>query len=567
MFRKKKTYQWFAHAAIISALSVTTACSDTSKGGTDNPKEGVEGKETAASSVIETDYNPLGKYDPPIEVTAVRASDPAWKFENGETIEKNGWNQLYEQELGIKLKYQWVSDQFDQKMNVTMASGKLPDIMPIGVIHLKQLAEADQLEDLKDALDNYGSEELKSLLQKDGGIAIRSATVNGKLLALPLMGNYTDSAPLLWIRTDWLKKLNLPEPKSMDDVLAIAEAFTKQDPDGNGKNDTYGLGLTKELWSSLAGSEGFFNSYHAYPNTWLKDDSGKLIYGSIQPEMKIALAKLQELYKNGIIDREFAVKDADKVGQAAMSDKLGLMFGVHWIPLYLQDGKNRDPEMQWTAYPLPSIDDKASKPQASYGVGLYFAVRKGMEHPEAVVKMMNAFLKSWNQDPEKSAQYPQESIRVNGEVEKWKYALVYNANPTQNLEAYQRVNEAIKKNDESVLDKSTGEPNVYKAIKAYLAGDNSGWGYERIFGEDGAQAIYNRYYTNNGFQVGSYTGAATPAMIEKGATLGKMELETFVKIIMNAAPISDFDKYVENWKKLGGDQITKEINESDMGKS
>jgi len=50
-------------------------------------------------------------------------------------------------------------------------------------------------------------------------------------------------------------------------------------------------------------------------------------------------------------------------------------------------------------------------------------------------------------------------------------------------------------------------------------------------------------------------------MSDKNATLTKMEYETFTKIIMGAAPIEEFDKFVENWYKLGGEQMTNEVNE------
>ena len=46
----------------------------------------------------------------------------------------------------------------------------------------------------------------------------------------------------LVIRKDWLDKLGLEVPTTPEELLAVAKAFTEQDPDGNGKNDTYGLG-------------------------------------------------------------------------------------------------------------------------------------------------------------------------------------------------------------------------------------------------------------------------------------------------------------------------------------
>ena len=58
----------------------------------------------------------------------------------------------------------------------------------------------------------------------------------------------------------------------------------------------------------------------------------------------------------------------------------------------------------------------------------------------------------------------------------------------------------------------------------------------------------------------AYSGQ-TETMPAKWTNLKKMEEETFAKIIMGKADISEFDTFVENWKNQGGDQILKEINE------
>ena len=58
----------------------------------------------------------------------------------------------------------------------------------------------------------------------------------------------------------------------------------------------------------------------------------------------------------------------------------------------------------------------------------------------------------------------------------------------------------------------------------------------------------------------AYNGQ-TETMEAKWANLKKMEEETFAKIIMGKADISEFDTFVENWKNQGGDQILKEIND------
>jgi putative aldouronate transport system substrate-binding protein len=57
-----------------------------------------------------------------------------------------------------------------------------------------------------------------------------------------------------------------------------------------------------------------------------------------------------------------------------------------------------------------------------------------------------------------------------------------------------------------------------------------------------------------------YAGPPTETMKTRGEFLQKMELEMFVRIITGDAPLDDFDKFVEDWKSLGGSEITKEVN-------
>ncbi|MBB6670020.1 extracellular solute-binding protein [Cohnella nanjingensis] len=555
---KKKMITLIAAAACL--LAVTAGCSGKNEGSSPSPSAGASqpSKSSAqpSNSPAEGKADPLGKYDPPIEVTAVRQVNSALKFENGETIQDNAWTQHYANDLGIKLKYLWVVDntQFEQKLNLMLASGELADIMPVPGVQMRQMNDAGQLEDLTEALDKYGSETTKAFMMKDGGTALNSATFKGKLVGLPLNPGSTDSAPLLWVRKDWLKKLNLPEPQTMEDVFKIAEAFATQDPDGNNKKDTYGLAVAKELYSDYGDLTGIFNGFHAYPTIWVKDASGNLVYGSIQPEMKQALAKLQELYKKGVIDREFGVKNHDALIQDFNAGKVGMYYGLHYSPLLFPDAKKKDPNLDLQAYRLPSIDGQPAKPQTKFNVAEYYVVRKGMTHPEAVVKLMNTYL-----EPRSREAFPVEKYAIKGDIEKWQYALVKGSNPTQNLDVYAKVTEAFKTNDTSKLDEHTPEPNTYKIVKSYYDGDVNGWGYAMIFGERGAQGILYDYNKNNGYQPTEFISAPSSIMAEKQATLSKLELETFTKIIMGESSVDTFDDFVANWKKLGGDEVTKEV--------
>ncbi len=357
----------------ICVLLITTACSDKKNdSNVAKPSESASASGAEASSTpgasAEPQIDPLGKYDPPIEVTAVRDLPASIAFREGESIDNNVWSREYEERLGIKIKYLWTSNSdYPQRINVAIASGELPDIFSVNALQLKQLVDAGQIEDLTQVYEQYASPLTKQIMAGDPN-QMASAAFDGKQMALPRAGSPYDSSQVLWIRADWLKKLKLSEPQTMEDVFKIAEAFTTQDPDGNQKNDTFGLALTKDLQQGgFANLQGFFNGFHAYTDTWVKDDSGQLVYGSVQPEMKAALAKLQEMYKGGIIDKEFAVKDGSKVMEALVSGKIGISYGAWWNPAWpLQAVKDQDPTAEWKAYGIPSIDDKASKLQLAF---------------------------------------------------------------------------------------------------------------------------------------------------------------------------------------------------------
>ncbi|HML48481.1 MAG TPA: ABC transporter substrate-binding protein, partial [Clostridia bacterium] len=70
-----------------------------------------------------------------------------------------------------------------------------------------------------------------------------------------------------------------------------------------------------------------FNAYNSYPGDWIWDQDGNAVYGSVQPQTKEALQKLQDWYKAGILDREFALKDAGKSTEPIVSGMAGLLQG------------------------------------------------------------------------------------------------------------------------------------------------------------------------------------------------------------------------------------------------
>ncbi|CAM3404607.1 extracellular solute-binding protein [Paenibacillus lupini] len=542
---------------VMAAMMMLSACSS---GGSNNENNATDKPDnntaTAATNSTEPAVDPMAKYDPPIDITAWRYTESTYQYENGDTIENNIYTKAYESDLGIKLKYQWTVpiEQFDQKLNVSIASGDLPDIMWLKNKQLTDLAENDMLYDLTDLFEKYASPITKKIMLQDEA-SFNTAKIGGKLMAIPSTASAVDGLPILYLRTDWLNKLNLPEPKTMDDVIKIAEAFTKNDPDGNGKPDTFGLGLTKTFMTDgQFGGSGFFSGYHAAPEKWVKDASGQLAYGSIQPEMKAALQQLQDMYKQGLLDKEFGVKDRAKVTESIVSGKLGMFYGTMSAPLsVIQENVNSDPNAEWKSFPLVSFDDQKATPIGKMPIQRYFAVSKDSKHPEAIIKLLNFSMEGFEEDAvDNGFGYSKNNIPV------YLYSLISAEPAKKNLNAHLNAIAALESKDPSKL--STEEKGYYDKIVDFRGGNRENWGTERVFGSPSSFDVINQYVNDNNYTFDAFYGALTPTMVEKLSSLQKMEEEVITKIIMGQS-IDTFDKFVEDWKKLGGDQITKEANE------
>ena len=498
------------------------------------------------------------KYDPPVPVTAWRYTESTYKYENNDTIEDNIYTRTYLSDLGIDLKYMWTVpvEQFDQKMNVSIASGDLPDIMWLKNKQLTDLAENEMLYDLTDLFEQYASPITKEVMLQDEA-SFNTAKIGGRLMAIPHTSSAVDGLPILYVRTDWLDKLGLPEPQTMADVLAISEAFTTQDPDGNGKDDSFGLALTKTfLTDAHFGTSGYFAGYHVYPGKWVTADSGGLAYGSVQPGVKTALAELQKLYAEGKLDKEFGVKDRAKVTESIAGGKAGMFYGSMSAPLsIIQQNVDNDPEAEWKAFPIVSADADAATPIGKMPITRYYGVSKESKHPEAIIKLLNFSMQGY--DPELAQENEKFGI-TDTNIPVYLYSLISADPAKKNLNAHLNTMKALEADDPSEL--SVEEKGYYDRIVDYRAGNRANWGTERVFGSPSSFDVIDHYVTNDNYTFDAFYGSPTPTMVEKLATLEKMEEEVFTKIIMGQS-LDSFDKFVEDWKKLGGEQITKEVNE------
>lgn len=550
----KNTMAWTVTACM--AVQLLTACERSDSLAERSPVP--EGQPGSASLYEEPG---LSKYDPPIQLSFVRENNDALeeilKELPGESLEHNRWTELYEEVLGIRVTYDWTewSSIYSRKLGVSLASGDIPDIVRVNASQLRVLSNAGLIQDLSEVYDKYATPLTRKVLSEEGTGPFETVTLDGKLMAIPETNSSIEGAMFLWIRTDWLERLGLQPPQTMAEVLAISKAFTQQDPDGNGKHDTYGLAATKYLWDPVMGLTGFMAGYGAYPGIWIKDKTGKLVYGGIQPEVKHALQVLQELYRTGQIDREFAFKDGVKASDWIEHEQVGMMYGEQWGSFLAQSSREHNPQAEWQAFPLVSESGAAPKVPLPFSTNQFLAVKQGVQHPEALIKLINLHLeKNWGATSEVERYY-------NAPQAVWKLSPVTPFPVQKNLEAFRELETFRRTGDASVLQDEA--KTIQKRIAAYEAGgadSETGWGWERTYGPSGAFSILDGYERKSQLLYESFVGAPTETMIEKQNILNNLQIDAFLDIIQGR-PLSEFDNFVAQWNKLGGEQITAEVND------
>jgi putative aldouronate transport system substrate-binding protein len=502
----------------------------------------------------------LQPYKEPITVSLFAKVDSTMNFKDGESMEDNLWTRLCKDKLNINVDYKWVvtDDQYNQKMSIAIASKAFADIMNFGASdkNFKLMYDAGYLTDLTSLYDEYASKYTKSLLEADDGTAINGGTFDGNLVGIPNTNASVEQSNVLWIRTDWLERSGKSAPKTMEELYDLAKIFQSADYDGVGT--IYGISMDKGSETNAVSSvPGIFTGFGAYPTRWVEKD-GKLVYGSTQPENKKALSYLAKLYSEGLIDKEYGVKDGAKVGEDACSGKIGLYIGGHASPLWPLNATVNE-KADWTPYPMPSVSGKPPIQIVGSAASSYYVANKDCEHPEALFKLMNLFTKICFSDEGDPLYF----ITSEEYREPFKLAPVQAWPMTKNIDVYKRIKEYRDTKDESIINANEETRQMFSFCKKYdeTGVREGGWDYKRVFDVGGSEAVLSDYLDHGEIQYDRFYGVPTDTMSSKLSSLQKLEAETFSQIIMGASSVDEFDKFVSEWNKLGGSKITDEVND------
>jgi len=535
---------------LAASMVAVSACSNGSNEST--------AEKPQASAKPSAPSDPFGKYAEPVTIKTAYSVDPAFKSTKGETLEKNAWKTAMKEELNIEIDIAWQvsKENFDQKMNLSIASNDLPDAMVVSQVQLNQMVKAGELEDLTDAYNNYASPAVKRIMESTNGLAEEQVTFDGKMMAIPHVG--AEDFNMLWIRQDWLDKLGLQPPKTVEDLENVAKAFVEQDPDGNGKADTIGIAAGTGLYNDFTAGPGafdvtpIFGAFNAFPGFWVEGGDGKPAYGSILPETKNALAKLRDMYAAGLIDKEIGIRKAAE--ETVISGKAGMFFegfyGGYWP---LPSAWQNDPKANWQAYAAPlDAEGKYNVKVANPSNG-YLVVRKGYEHPEALIKLNNLYLR------DEAIHGPDFMLIRNFFAPLDEIGYEYKA--MQEVLAGTKTPADYADKPEYKLLKNSLETIKNAKLEPYDKVDIQYWNQsDKDFMRAYSILVGARNHSDpNVNKIKSLSYTRTETVEKRWTNLTKLEKETFLKIIMGSAPLDTFDQFVKDWKKQGGDDVTEEI--------
>ena len=527
--------------------------------------------QAAATTAAEAEFvdGPLVKYPEPITVTFIMdtSAGDAWKWEAleklGETLEDNRFTRTYLETLNIDAKYLWIADsaQYNQKLKLAISTGDLPDVIkiPTGMrTDLMQLAEAEMIIPMDDLWKEYATDFSNQLATEDGGLAMASIAYNGQMMGVPSVTAGIHVTPHFWVRTDWLDRLGGVPPATMDEYYDYMKKVSEADLNGDGST-VYGMMVAGRhdglgFWNQL---EGLFVGFEAYPVQWI-EESGKLIWGATMPQMKDGLKFVRRLYEEGLIDPEFTVKDTDKALEILASGHGATVFGWHWYThMGLVHTIENFPEANWEVFDTPTATGRPARKRMELGLRHVYAVNKNAQHPEALIKMMNLY-NEWNFGENADYEY-YSSPTIDGELinDIWYFS------PVEQLHA-----QIDTLNIEAIQPVFAGEmdPSELKGTaKTFYENCIADWTWMNMFGPGntpGLQMVKAIHDPENLLKYNYFVGAPTPTMVDKWAQLLELTNTFAIQSITGDIEVdSGFDDFINNWSQMGGEQITKEVNE------
>lgn len=255
------------------------------------------------------------------------------------------------EKLGVNVKFtiQGAGADYTTALNTRITGGDVPDIFKVpSRDSMYQYADNGTILDLTPYKD-----QLKNVIDWTGGeVALKADTYKDGWYLIPR--KQEKLATSWYLRKDWLDKVGGKIPETLDEVLALAKKFTFEDPDGNGKNDTYGYSC-----NGLRGFQFIMNDYGTSAGNQIIVRDGKVASTLYQPHVEQALKMSKKFVDAGVVDPDMIANNGDAFRDKIIQGKVGIVvaaWGDFLKQTYVDQMKAVNPNAKWVAFNTPAGD-------------------------------------------------------------------------------------------------------------------------------------------------------------------------------------------------------------------
>lgn len=447
-------------------------------------------------------------------------------FQGGGWPDDHPMIQELNRKFNVDLKIQWVpAANYKEKLNVLAASNDFPDMFFVLYQEFNKWKKQGLFLDVQPVLSQYPN------LEKIPQDSLKTLNPQGKLLGFPYY--VTQSRDSLALREDWLKKLNLPEPKTLDEFYEVAKAFATKDPDGNGNQDTAGFSFYIETATQKIRDIEFVLGAFGLGNEW-KEIDGKLApYQTQVEEWKQALAFLSKAYAEGVLDKDFAVNKVRGPLEKFESGKIGFaLVNPNQLEETRKNLRGVVPDGTFKAIEPPKGPTGLSGTQNLDMLDKYVINAKiDPKKQRRILMMMDYFLS------------PEGSDFIKHGIEGVHYKKIADSK-------YEKL-PAADKDRQNLINNWIFRP-FDPGIQMYK------W-------EDPAQhkIIRDMFEMNAKHQWSNpAAGLESDALTRNGPNLNAKFMEAVTKVIMGREPVDYIEKASAEWLANGGNKMIEEINKS-----
>ncbi|MBD2843818.1 extracellular solute-binding protein [Paenibacillus sp. IB182496] len=388
--KRKATGRLALLGAVLAALVALAACSGGNAGNDNNGGNVGNGGNSGGGQTAGGNGGGSGDNGGEAQEEALKLSFMIPAFQTELPDKDSPVLQALQEATNTEITMQYVpNSSYPDKMNITLASGQLPTLMVVdrNAASFINAARSGAFWELGPYLDDYPN------LSQANPIVLNNSSIDGKTYGIyrgRILGRMG-----VTLNRQWMENLGLEAPQTLDEFYNVLKAFKEDDPDGNGKDDTYGIVVSK-----YAGPWDIMQVWFGAPNKWGEAEDGTLAPAHTTPEYLEALQFFRTLYVEGLVNEDFAVMDPAVWTDPMVNQEAGVFVDVadaaRRMDNSMQDKAPRDTPYV-DVFQAP-VGPKGHRDMPTSGYANVIAVSKSAVKTEDELKRVLTFLDRLNDE-------------------------------------------------------------------------------------------------------------------------------------------------------------------------